>query len=81
MERSGLNLSIEKTPKQGKTGSQAKTTGFVQTFCGWTTYHRSSMSYCRYWVQLTTDKTSGKSSLQNKNYAEVYTIQPCRKKH
>ena len=28
-ERSGLNLSIEKTLKQGKTGSQAKTTGKV----------------------------------------------------
>ena len=38
------------------------------------------MSYCRYWVQLPTEKTSGKNSLQNKNYAEVYTIQPCRKK-
>ena len=38
------------------------------------------MSYCRYGVQLPTEKTSGKSSLQNENYAEVYTIQPCRKK-
>ena len=28
-ERSGLNLSIQKTLKQGKTGSQAKATGFV----------------------------------------------------
>ena len=28
-ERSGLNLSIKKTLKQGKTGSQVKATGFV----------------------------------------------------
>ena len=38
------------------------------------------MSYCPYGVQLPTEKTSGKSSPQNENYSEVYTIQPCRKK-
>ena len=38
------------------------------------------MSYCWYGVQLPTEKTSGKSSRQNENYAEVYTIQPCTKK-
>ena len=38
------------------------------------------MSYCWYGVQLPTEKTSGKSSRQNENYAEVYTIQACRKK-
>ena len=38
------------------------------------------MSYCWYGVQLPTEKTSGKSSRQNENYAEVYTIQSCRKK-
>jgi hypothetical protein len=38
------------------------------------------MSYCRYGVQLPAEKTSGKSSPQNENYTEVYTIQPCRKK-
>ncbi|CAH3150588.1 unnamed protein product, partial [Porites lobata] len=55
--------------------------GLFQTFCGWTTYRRSSMSYCRYGVQLSTEKTSGKSGPQNENYAEVYTIQSCRKKN
>ena len=38
------------------------------------------MFYLRYGVQLRTEKTSGKSSPQNENYADVYTIQPCRKK-
>ena len=51
-----------------------------QTFCGWTTYCRSSICYCRYGLQLPTEKTPGKSSPQNENCAEVYTIQPCRKK-
>ena len=38
------------------------------------------MSYCRYGVQLPTEKISGKRGPQNETYAEVYTIQPCRKK-
>ena len=38
------------------------------------------MSYCQYGVQLPTEKTSGESSPQNENYAEVYTMQPYRKK-
>ena len=38
------------------------------------------MSYCQYGVQLPTEKTSGESSPQNENYAEVYTMQPCIKK-
>ena len=57
-------------------------TGFVQTFCGWRTYRRSSMPYCRYGVQLhvPAEKTSGESSLENESYTEVYAIQPRRKK-
>ena len=82
-ENSGLNPSIEKTLKQGKTGSQAKMTGFVQTFCEWKTNCRSSMPYCRYGVQLhvPAEKTSGESSPENESYTEVYAIQPCRKKN
>ena len=38
------------------------------------------MPCCPYGVQLPTEKTSGKSSPQNENHTEFYTIQYSRKK-
>ena len=52
--------------------------GLFQTFCGWTTYRRSSMPCCPYGVQRPTEKTSGKSSPQNEkselNWTELNFI-------
>ena len=48
-----------KTGKENRKKTGRRRQGLFQTFCGWTTSRRSSISCCRYGVQLPTEKTPG----------------------